>query len=337
MSDSPKLPAISVLLFTLLSHALPAWAGDIIDVYGVTPIESQRIIKNYAKAVSQIEMQLSKVFADGEQGNEHPELLNALFEKKQQLIQTIKKAEHFAFVDFQTINYPTKADIYTTIEIIKDSHSPRLKFVSPPQSTAYPQVKPDLISEMMSYHQKAMRLMMTQQIDLKDNSCPVYYCSVPFKHPELKPYLRVFNQGIKQHKTEVIHALNHDPNPERRAAAAFLIGHLNDPHEIVAILLPHIRDSNSGVRNNVLRVIGQTILRAKIYDVDARPFMALLDSPFVTDRNKSLITLYTLVDSTEGKKQIAAHNHGKLEALAALKQPNNHDMAVDILNKIKRK
>jgi hypothetical protein len=318
----------------LLSTTLGAWANVVIDVYGVAPIEAQPIIKKYGKSVRTIEMQLAHVYDDSNHGIEHPDQLTALYQKKRKLIQAIQKEEHFTFVDIQTVTYPNKTDIFTTIEIIPNTHTERLQFVHHPTSMPHKSTKHDLITEMIDYHQKAIRLLMTQQIDLKDNSCPVYHCAVPFTHPSIKPYLSLFNDGMDKNKSEVIDALNHDSDPERRAAAAFLIGHLKDPHEIVNLLAPHINDPNTTVRNNVLRVIGETIWRAKIHDIDARPYMALLDSPYVTDRNKSLIILYTLADDTQGKKQIAANNHGKLEALASLKQPNNHDMAVQILQKI---
>lgn len=314
--------------------SMPLWANDIVDVHGVDALQARQILQRYEKPIQTIETQFSELFLASQKGIDNTKQTEALYLKKLKLIDNIKTAYHFTFVDIQTVSYPNKEDIYTTIEIIPSSTAPGLHYVNQKKSFPKPPIKHDLIDEMMTYYAKAMRLFLTKQLDLTDQHCPVYHCAVPFNHPELTPYLAVFNQGIKQHKTAVIDTLSHDPNPDRRAAAAFLIGHLKDPHEIVTILSAHITDTNEGVRNNVLRVIGETIWRAKINDIDARPYMALLDSPYVTDRNKSLIILCTLANSPSGKKQIIENNHGKLETLAALKQPNNHDMALKILKKI---
>ncbi len=315
----------------------PLWASDVVDVHGVDARQAQHILQRYEKSIQTIETQCSDVLLANAKGIENTKQTQALYRKKLQLIENIKKAYHFSFVDIETVSYPDKKDIYTTLEIIPTPTSPGLDYVDahPKKSFFKPPIKPDLIDEMMTYYAKAMRLLITKKIDFNFENCPVYHCAVPFNHPDLKPYLAVFNQGMKQHKKEVIETLNHDPNPERRAAAAFLMGHLKDPHEIVTILSARIIDTNVGVRNNVLRVIGETLWRSKINDIDARPYMALLDSPYVTDRNKSLLILYTLVDSSSGKKQIIENNHGKLESLVALKQPNNHDMAAKILHKIR--
>lgn len=315
-----------------LCGASSLWAEDIIDVYGVDATESQHLIQKYAKSIREIEMNLAKCLDESYHGIEQPKKMANLYQQKHQIIKTIKQDGHYAFVDIQTVSYPDKSDIYSTIEIIPNADSPRLKYIHHPYRHHSPS-KYDLIKEMLTYQQKVIRLMMTNQLDLTDN-CPVYHCAAPFTHPELKPYLALFNHGMQQHKAEVVDTLNHDPDPEHRAAAAFLIGHLRDPHEIVALLSSHVSDPNATVRNNVLRVIGETIWRAKMNQLDASPYMALLDSPYVSDRNKSLIILYTIADSASGKKQIATNNHGRLETLAALKQPNNRDMAIQILKKI---
>ena len=82
--------------------------------------------------------------------------------------------------------------------------------------------------------------------------------------------------------------MNHDPIPDRRAAAVFLIGHFKDPKEIMSTLTPHVMDADSGVRNNVMRVIGMTMEKAHLTQIDLHPFLVLLQSPVESDRNKAL-------------------------------------------------
>ena len=135
----------------------------------------------------------------------------------------------------------------------------------------------------------------------------------------------------------IIDTLNHDPDPERRAAAAFLIGHFTNPHEIVSLLSPHVSDPSSFVRNNVLRVLGATIQKAKITQINVPPLLDLLDSPFDTDRNKALWVLYTAADEPKSKPVIIQQGGKKLVSLLRLKQPNNHQLAYEVLLKVSGK
>lgn len=308
--------------------------NDIVDVYGVNQETATAIKQHYARRVRDVEMTLMTEFINMTIGIQHPKRFQQLLKLKNQLIQDIKQNGHFAFVDLQTVNYPGKQTIYTTIEIVPQNKPERLGFIpnKSPHSIGFKQH--DLIDRMITYQNKAMQLLITNQIDLRDHTCPVYHCTVPFNHPTLKPYLAIFNSGVLHEKKNIIHALNHDQNPERRAAAAFLIGHFTNPHEILSLLSLHVNDQDDGVRNNVLRVIGETISKAHITNINTLPFLKLLDSPYVTDRNKALIVLLTAADSESGKQQIIQNDKGHLLSLFRLKQPNNHDIAYGILKKI---
>ncbi|MDP3706044.1 MAG: HEAT repeat domain-containing protein [Legionellaceae bacterium] len=331
---------IIIILITTLIFG-PLWANkpfskltDIVDVYGVNHETAHSIKQRYASRVRTVEMQLMVEFMNSTVGIHHPKRFQHLLEQKNKLIQDIKENGHFSFVDLQTVNYPGKQTIYTTIEIIPKNRPERLRLI--PNKSPHPveSKQHDVIDDMITYQNKAIQLLITNQLDLTDRTCPVYHCIVPFTHPTLKPYLTLFNVGVSQKKKDIIHALNHDQNPERRAAAAFLIGHFADPHDIVALLSSHVTDPDDGVRNNVLRVIGETISKANLTDINTLPFLKLLDSPFVTDRNKALIVLLTAADSESGKQQITLNGRQRLLTLLQLKQPNNHDIAYSILKKI---
>ena len=114
------------------------------------------------------------------------------------------------------------------------------------------------------------------------------------------------------------------------------MGHFQDPKEIVSILSFHVDDPDETVRNNVIRVISETLRKSKI-TIDVSPFLSLLDSPFLTDRNKSLSVLWLASESSEGKKQIIQSGGDKLLSILALKQPNNHDLAYIILKNVSGK
>ena len=83
-----------------------------------------------------------------------------------------------------------------------------------------------------------------------------------------------------------------------------------------------------------MRVMGEMLLKTHITKLDAKPFIDLLQSPYDTTRNKSLLVLYTLADSELNQQEIIRYGRHSLLALLALKQPNNHEFAYAILKKI---
>jgi len=76
------------------------------------------------------------------------------------------------------------------------------------------------------------------------------------------------------------------------------------------------------------------LIAAKITDVDATPFLDLLASPSVTDRNKALYVLFAVSQSPEGKKQLIQQGGDRLLAILQLKQLNNHGIAYLILKQL---
>ena len=324
----------SLMGMGLLLTALSVSAGDIVDLYGVQGKQAQKVLQKYTTRVQDIETKLEAEFERmGEVQGETAALKRLLVEKKQ-LMDDIKHEGSFAFVDLQTVVYPKDKNIYTTIEIVDSHQSNRLRFV-PVKSKVYPPSKhPDVIDQMTEYASLSMILMIEHKADLEDHRCPVFHCVGSYHHSKLKPYLAVFNQAIVQEKSFIIQTLNDDPNPQRRASAAFLMGHAQDPREIISTLAPHVTDPDSHVRNNVLRVIAATIAKAHISDIDPAPFLALLDSPYETDRNKTLLVLSTIADSEQGKAKIIANGGEALIGLLSLMQPNNHNEAYVILKKI---
>jgi hypothetical protein len=325
------------LLFTILTIilSLNAYATDVVDIYGTDEKQAKLILKQYTSQVQAVEDALMKVFIESSDGTvRNPEQLNALLQKKAQLVKSIKHTGNFASVDLQTVNYPDDTDIYTTIEVVRRDQLERLHYIPPQRHIKSASKQQDIIQAMSTFQMIAMDLMIKHKLDPHDASCPVYHCLAPFKHPKLKPYLAIFNKGATEQKSLILNTLDHDPNPERRTAAAYLVAHFQNPNEIMSILSKHVNDEDDGVRNSVLRVFGETAYRTKIKEFDATPFLTLLDSPFLTDRNKALLVLFTAAESEKGREQIIKHGQQSLLALLALKQPNNHMLAYAILKKI---
>ena len=326
-----------VLIIAGLVVSMNSIAQNTVDLYGDESPLSKQILKKYAKQVADEEVVFQAALRLPRPDNDPS--FTPYFLKRMALAEKIKKEGDYLYVHFDTVYYPDIRTDYTTIEVVKKDQAQRMHYVEPiGPEIKYP-VKDDLITQMSQFIKLESQLMLTNQLDLdpKHRLCPVYHCVTGFANPQLKPYLAIFNDGVVKQKKLILDTLNHDPNPVRRGAAAFLLGHLSNPHEIIERLLPLVNDSNEGVRNNVLRVIGATIQTAKITDMDAGPFLQLLNSPSETDRNKSLWVLLTLSQSNKAKPVIAQQGGEKLLELLRLIQPNNHDMAHIILKRVSGK
>lgn len=333
---------IKALLFIFgLTFSISATAENVVDIYGTEKNQSEDILKKYSKEIAEIQSDYLKEISLNLNGKDNDESIAKITKNKTLLAEKIKKEEGFLFVDFQTVIYPNYKNIYTTIEVIKDEQPDRMRFISREVITKnngkISKIKADLIEKMIDYEDISFKLIRDDQLNLKNQLCPVYHCISGFNHSKLKPYLKIFNSGAIKEKKLILDTLNHDPNPERRAASAFLIGHFNDPKEIISLLLPHVNDGNNGVRNNVMRVIAATMSKANINQINAMPFLDLLNSPYTTDRNKALCVLYKAVESRDSKNLVIQKGGDRLLALLRLKQPNNHDIAYLILKKISDK
>lgn len=319
--------------------SINAVAKPIVDLYGDESVKAAKILKKYSKRVSEIEVSFHNVLKSTETYNKKN--FEKEFLKRNRLIAAIKNEGDYLDVDFGTIEYVNKNHEYeyTTIEVVKKDQPKRLLFNNPMIKKPKYKPKNDLINQMIEFGQIELKLFDAHQMesDPKKIVCPVYHCFLGFSHPQLKPYLKIFNTGVIKEKQLILDTLGNDPDPERRAAAAFLVGHFKDPNEIVTQLSSHLDDPDSMVRNNVLRVIGTTIKKAKMTQINAKPYLNLLESTKATDRNKALLILSTIVTSPQ-EKPIMIQNGGKnLISLLRLKQPINHDFAYQILKKLSGK
>ena len=312
------------------------------DVYGVSDAESKKIVTLYSKQIADFEATFNQALTEMRLGRgvatEDTPTQKKVTQKRLALIDKLIKDNGYLFVDLQVVMYPDEQNkAYVTLEIIDKKHPERLRFINTAEHTNQKRThSPDVIEEMITYELLAADMMLRNK-PTKFEPCPVYHCLLGFKNPKLAPYLKKFNHAAIKEKALILDTLTHDPSFERRAAAAYLVGHFQDPHEIISLLEPHISDTNESVRNNVMRVIAATMRKAKISDIDITPFLNALDSPYTTDRNKALYVLFTAADHQATKAVLLNNGGAKLVAILALQQPNNHDWAYLILKKISGK
>lgn len=329
------------MIFFGLMFSIPIHAKTIVDAYGFDEKTASEMIKKYGKEVSQIESKMVDTLkkSSQEQGQFK---MDSIVSQRSALIGKIKKEYGLAYVDFGTIIYPDMNSSYTTIEGVSREQKHRLRYLDAkrPQKewVVNEKNRKDVIDDMIIYKHLALPMMLNHEMEVSYKNCPVFHCLFGFDKPLLKPYLSRFNEGIVKEKNLILTTLsNHDAHYERRVAAAYLLGHFQNPQEILKILQPYVNDPDSNVRNAAMRVMGQTLNKAKKSDIDTTPFLAALDSPVVTDRNKALYILYIAADSTRVQRQLLMKGRDQLVRLLKLKQPNNHEFAYMILKKISGK
>ncbi|MFY7697801.1 MAG: HEAT repeat domain-containing protein [Legionella sp.] len=331
---------IIIIFFIMVSSS--ANAKWLIDIYGDRDRKIDKILIHYYDKIEQIEHSLQQLGLKKFPSTQDSELFKQILVKKILLSEELRSQLKLSYLSFDTIYYPESSNYYTTIEVISPNTPSRLKFLTTNQtkdetsnSTRFEQS--NLIDQELAYEAVALDLIINHQLSSKVSHCSAFHCSWGFNHPKLKPYLAIFNKGAKQQKNLILQTLRSHINPQRRTAAALLVGHFNNPQAIITTLLPHVRDKDASVRNMVIRVIGATMSVAHIYKVDSAAFIELLASPYATDRNKSLYVLEQISHDPASHRQLINNAGRQLIDLLQLKQPNNHDIAYAILKKVSRR
>ncbi len=252
------------------------------------------------------------------------------------MLQKIKKNEGLLFVTVDTVFYGDGGDTYTIIDAVSAQEPWRLKFVNAKEAAYSPSNPKDLFDEMIDYQKIVAELIVTNQSN-SFTSCPVYHCTLGFENPKTKPYLSVFTNGVRTQKKRILNTLLSDPVSLRREAAAYLVGHFDDPKCIVSVLEKSLNDKSSEVRNAVMRVLAATLMKSATTTIDIKPVVDILNSPFEAERNKALAILLAASGAENNKKFIISNTQDNLIKLLALKQPNQHEMAYLLLKQISGK
>jgi len=146
-------------------------------------------------------------------------------------------------------------------------------------------------------------------------------------HPALKKYVEIFRAAVPKNKQRLKAILREGERETNRARAAFLLTQLPDPHEVVQVLVPSMRDSSSRIRTRVLRAICQLVRERPDVVVPVGPFVEALDLPATIERSKLLAILGELANKEENKGVLIRKGGSGLTQLLKLLQPNNHDYA----------
>ena len=189
-----------------------------------------------------------------------------------------------------------------------------------------------VLAAWQDYQDKAMQLIQNRELSPVTSSCPALHCILGFEHPKLAPYLAVFNRAARD-PVPLVRVLRSDSVPDRRAAAVFVLAHMQDPARLVSILTPALDDPSSVVRNNVLRVFWQVALRDSVPALPMDAVLARLDDPESDVRNKAALVTAAAAQREEFRAAIL-RGGARLLSLLRLNQPNNHEPAWQALQAV---
>lgn len=254
---------------------------------------------------------------------------------QKELEAAVKQAGTFAYVRFSVIRYFQKGDpSFLTIDVVEpDDAERRMTFAKPPaDATALPDPE-GLLKKYGEYENKGFEVLgRHEKIEDPAASRELFHCPFGFSHKELAPYKATLVDGARKHVDELATIVRKDREPQHRAYAIFLLGFTSDGARVVRELTPACRDESALVRNNAMRVFAEMAMHHPEVEIPLAPVLDMLDFPDTTDRNKASAVLASLVKKKELAPEIKQRSGKTLIAMLRLKQPNNHDFAIQILN-----
>jgi hypothetical protein len=185
-------------------------------------------------------------------------------------------------------------------------------------------------AEWQRYERHAFTLVQSRRLSPQVATCPVHHCLLGFDHPELTAYAASFDALAAQLTDALVETVQEDADADNRAAALFVLGHVDDADVLLAAATYALDDPASGVRNNALRVLAQ-LAGALSGAPHALPLpvdrvLRALDDPASSVRNKAAVLAAHL--AAEPAHRAAVLEHGDtLLRLLRLRQLNNHEPA----------
>jgi len=256
-----------------------AFAEDYgVTVFGTDIISKEEVVKNCKD-----ELQTLKTLYDSDR--------DAYKTKKVELESKLLTLGDFAYANVRLFkSYTNDYDFIIDYVETKEANT-RLNYRT--INTKHFDDPDGLIAKWQEYEELSYQLFKDGEI--KDYSCPVIHCLWSFNHPKLEPYLEAINKYAPKHKDELINILNTSESADQRASAAFLLAHAEmSNEELLQTLMPSIRDTESSVRNNSMRVIYYIARAFPDMKFNTSKIIDALDFPSFTDRNKALVILRSI-------------------------------------------
>jgi hypothetical protein len=292
-----------------------------VDLFGTRQVTLEKILDEHASAVEEL-----IAARDGED----PERYRDAW---MELDRRIREMGAFAVVDFAFISYFGKdTGTYLTIDLVDEGDRERRMPFAPEPAGSFED--PDgLLAAWGEYEQLGWPFLTAGKIQ-QPVRCPAFHCVFGFDEPELAPYEDRFESGVPANRDRLVQILESDADEGNRATAAFLLAHLDDGEDVVALMLDSFTDGSSVVRNNAMRVVALLAGNHAEIEVPLGPAIRALDYPSTTDRNKAAAIIEARCGRPEYRETILRDAGPRLLEMLALWQPNNHDYAYQILTKV---
>tara|TARA_R110000868_G_scaffold169102_3_gene403971 strand:+ start:277 stop:1383 length:1107 start_codon:yes stop_codon:yes gene_type:complete len=302
-----------------------------IDVYKTDQITAEEVDQKYGKQLAVIteEMRKLKKIGSAAGGDKMNHAMDILMEG-------VSKHGSFAYLGLSPVMYPDVKRISFTLDIVDKKDQFRLQGFKkkPTREVKDPN---HLIEDWHRYEKYVFESFLETRTSPAMSDCSAFHCIYNFTDPAIKQYGVKFNQEVPKHKQELVDILRNDKDDNKRAAAAFLLAHLKNGNEVITLLVPSMRDPSNQVRNNAMRVMGQTLTKLKNTDFPVEEAVRALQYPTDLDRNKALYIINSLVVQPRYALYIKQHAVNTLLDLLKLEQPNQHNDAYQVLKSISHK
>jgi len=250
------------------------------------------------------------------------------------VVRGIQSMGEFAFANLGIITYFEDGEnvVYVTVDVVDRADSvSRMGFDPSPAGSVEDPL--EALAAWDEYMQKGFQLLQARELGSSTDSCPVHHCFVGFEHPNVEGYKELFDRAAQEYETQLVRVLREEADASKRAAAAFVLAHMEDAGELVEIIMPSVRDPSSRVRNNIMRVLAFIAAKQGGASIPIEPVLQALDYPSASDRNKAASVLVGLSGRPENREAILSAALVLLRLLR-LEQPNNHDPAYQILRQV---
>jgi len=175
---------------------------------------------------------------------------------------------------------------------IEEIHAPVMRFRrTPTGSIALP---PEVLQAGAKFNLFLQKAAMSGNAD-EDDSEGSQLLVDPAARPAEDRLIHIAND-----QRELIRqVLRNSADPDHRALAAQLLGYSKEKQSVVPDLIYAMSDCSPNVRNNAMRalVVFKAATKIKPPHVPYKPFIALLNSPDWTDRNKSSAAIFEMAST----------------------------------------
>jgi len=256
-----------------------------------------------------------------------------------ELADKAKKKFDLASADWTVMQFfePSDLAIHVTLDVVeKGDVAKRMPFKAAPKGQV---TDPEgLLAAWRQYEEIALDLVEAGTITPDTEKCPAVHCPFGHSHKKLKPFEKIFSEGVKKNEKVLVEILNQSAQMDDRASAAYLLAYLNDPNQVASLLIPAIKDPEPLVRNNVLRVLGDIAERHKDVVLPSKPFLEALEFPRSSDRSKAVfVVLMMSSGSQQVREDVLKSSIPALLAMLKGNQPDQRDFSHNILRKVSGK